>query len=57
MIRILKSSDGKFYYVVVANNRKVIATSEKFARKCNCLDGARSLVKVLRRAHKIEDRT
>lgn len=57
MIRILKSSDGKFYYAVVAKNCKVIATSDKFSKKSNCLEGARTLAKVLRRAYKIEDRT
>lgn len=34
-----KNSDGQYYFQLIAANGKIIATSEKFATKENCMQG------------------
>lgn len=40
MIKILESKDKQFYFVIQAKNGKVIATSETYKRKRDCLKSA-----------------
>ena len=42
---IRKSTDDQFYFVLVAPNNEVIATSETYTSKQNCQNGVDSVVK------------
>jgi uncharacterized protein YegP (UPF0339 family) len=46
MIKILNSEDGRFYFVVVAKNGRILATSQMFVRKDNAITGATALLTV-----------
>ena len=41
---VLKSSDGLFYFNMLANNNQVIGTSETYTTKRNCLKGIQSVI-------------
>lgn len=43
MIVIKKSKNGQFYFIVKAINGQILATSETYTRKSNCLKGAAAL--------------
>ena len=41
MIKILEAKNNEFYFVIKAGNGKVIATSETYKRKRDCLKSAK----------------
>jgi len=45
-IQILKSADGQYYFVLVAANNQVIATSETYRTKQSCKKGVASARKI-----------
>lgn len=48
MIEIRKSGDEQFYFVVVADNHKVITTSEMYTRIDDCEEGIEAMYRALR---------
>lgn len=55
MIKIKKSKDGKFYFVVTATNGQVLATSETYTRKSNCKKGIQAMREVTSWARSIKE--
>jgi uncharacterized protein YegP (UPF0339 family) len=53
---IRRSADGQFYFVLVAPNNEVIATSEMYTTKDNCKNGIEAVKKYAPNAP-IEDKT
>jgi uncharacterized protein YegP (UPF0339 family) len=53
---IRRSVDGQFYFVLVAPNNEVIATSEMYTTKDNCKNGIEAVKKYAPNAP-IEDKT
>ena len=43
MIRIYKGEDDQFYFKVIAKNGQIVAISEGYTTKHNCLNGIESL--------------
>lgn len=41
---IKQSEDGQYYFVLRAKNRKVIAVSELYTKKHNCIKGIESVM-------------
>ena len=39
MFRIKKSTDGQFYFVLVARNGQTLATSETYTKRGKCIEG------------------
>lgn len=51
MIHILKSKkNGKYYFNVTANNRKVVAQSQGYKTKRGCKKGIAALLKACRQS-------
>lgn len=46
-ILVRKSEDGKHYFVVQANNNKIVAVSETYESKQGCMEGIKSLTEIL----------
>ena len=40
---IKKSADGHFYFTLIAPNNEIIATSEMYTTKQNCINGIESV--------------
>jgi len=48
MIKIRKSKDGQYYFVVCSSNGKVLATSETYVSKRNAMRGVKAIVIAMR---------
>lgn len=57
MIKILKATDGSYYYVVQAKNGRIMVTSETYRKKSNCEAGVESLLLLLDNPVSIVDET
>ena len=53
---IRKSTDGKYYFVLIAPNNEVIAQSEMYQNKDNCQNGIKA-VKQYAPTAPVEDKT
>lgn len=50
MVKILKSKNKQYYYVVIAKNGKVLVSSETMKTKKSCYKGIESLKKLCGKA-------
>lgn len=48
MVKIKKSDDGQFYFVVVGKNGEVMVTSQMYTRKDTCRESGRALIKLIK---------
>lgn len=55
MVIIKKGKNKEFYFVVLAKNKKVIATSETYKTKAGCLKGVKSLSGILSQATVVKE--
>jgi uncharacterized protein YegP (UPF0339 family) len=55
VIKVFKGDDGQWYWHVKAKNGKIVAQSEGYKTKHGALNGAKALVKSVRRIPKERD--
>lgn len=55
MIKMFKGDDGQWYWHVKAKNGKIVAQSEGYKTKHGAMNGAKALVKSIRRIPKERD--
>lgn len=58
MFHVHKSKNKQFFFHIVAKNGNIIATSETYTRKANCVKAIKGLVKRIKEGEgDIEDHT